>query len=208
MFKEIKEIRKENQEFREELGRIREENKVIKKELEEARLKLDYMENKLDFYEKERKRNNIVVKGLKLDTNNQDMLKEEMSNFLKEHLGMATVIKRVQRIKDNICVIELNNWEEKMKVMENKRKLKDLKDIKVYIDSDLTRNEQEAQKRIREIAGREKNKGNEVRVGFNKLWINGEKWVWNRKAYSIEKWCGDKGQESVRGVKESRDSKN
>lgn len=91
------------------------------------------MENKLDFYEKERKRNNIVVKGLKLDTNNQDMLKEEMSNFLKEHLGMATVIKRVQRIKDNICVFELNNWEEKMKVMENKWKVKDLKDINVYM---------------------------------------------------------------------------
>lgn len=55
------------------------------------------------------------------------------------------------------------------------------------IDSDLTRREQEAQKYIRELARKEKSKGQEVRVGFNKLWINGVKWEWNMKIQELER---------------------
>lgn len=41
-----------------------------------------------------------------------------------------------------MCVLELNNWEEKLEVMENKWKLREWKDIKVFIDNNLTRTEQ------------------------------------------------------------------
>lgn len=47
--------------------------------------------------EKGEKKNNTVLKGLILDTNNQAMLRERIQ-FLKEHLEVTPTIKWVQRI--------------------------------------------------------------------------------------------------------------
>lgn len=72
--------------------------------------------------------------------------------------------------------------------MENKRKLGMFRIMKVYIDNDLARTEQEVHKKIREIAKNERSKGTDVRASYNKLWINGEKWGWNGRLDRLERW--------------------
>ena len=48
-----------------------------------------------------------------------------------------------------------------------------------YIDDDLTVNEREIQSNLRNIAREERAKGNEVKVGYQKIMINNQ-WVnWN-----------------------------
>jgi hypothetical protein len=205
---ELKEIRRENQEYREELVKIREENSIFRKELEENRKRIAYIEEKLEYIERENIRNNIVMKGLELQTIEQEGLKEKVKNFLSEYVGVTAEIRRIRRIKENICVVQLNSWEEKLSIMENKRKLGNLRIMKVYIDNDLTKREQEVQKKIREIAKNERSKGTEVRVGYNKLWINREKWVWNRSLDRLEKWRVDGVKGRTRDKQEEGDSKN
>lgn len=48
--------------------------------------------------------------------------------------------------------------------------------------------EQLVRKEIREPANEKRKK---VRVGYNRLWINGEKWEWNGKAMKVEKTKGE-----------------
>lgn len=98
-----------------------------------------------------------------------------MNNFLRKRLGVTTEIKMVQRIHESIYILELNNWEGKQKkVIENEKKLIDLKDIKVVIYSDLTRNKQKIQIWIEEMARKKNSAGSDVKAGFNKLCINVE----------------------------------
>lgn len=51
-------------------------------------------------------------------------------------------------------VIEWNNQEEKREIMSNKKKLKDLRDVRVYIDNCIIRMKQLVQKEIRELASK------------------------------------------------------
>ena len=55
----------------------------------------------------------------------------------------------------------------------------------IYIDCDLTKKEQETQKRLRDIATEGKKKGKIVKKGHNFLVINNEKWKWNSKVNNI-----------------------
>lgn len=70
---EIKGIRKENHEFREEIGILRQENEIAKKKLEQTRQKVASLERIIDYHEKERKKDNIIMKGLKTDMDKRDI---------------------------------------------------------------------------------------------------------------------------------------
>lgn len=48
------------------------------------------------------------------------MLKVGLAGF-QQKLGVKTIIRKVQRIKDYMCVIEINCWEEKLEIMEKNK---------------------------------------------------------------------------------------
>jgi hypothetical protein len=73
----------------------------------------------------------------------------------------------------DIVRVELNTFEEKINVMKNKSKLQGQE---CFIDDDMTLNEREIQAELRKLAREEKEKGNSVKVGYQKLQINGN-WV-------------------------------
>lgn len=63
-----------------------------------------------------------------------------------------------------VVIIELEDWEIKEMIMKEKKKLRDkyrnlTKKNKIYIDHDLTREEREVQRRIRERANKERENG-------------------------------------------------
>ena len=55
----------------------------------------------------------------------------------------------------------------------------------MYIDNDLTRKEREVQREIRKIALEEKGKGNKTKIGYRRVRINDEMYVWNDKDYGL-----------------------
>ena len=63
-----------------------------------------------------------------------------------------------------------------MLILQNKNKLKGKE---IYIENDLTKQEREIQAAIRQKAKEERNKGNEVKIGYLKLRINGKWEHWN-----------------------------
>lgn len=85
-----------------------------------------------------------------------------------------------------VSVVQMANFEAKIKVMENKNKLRSYAGGNVYIENDLTVKERGIQKQIRDVARNERQKGNVAKVGFNKLIINGIKWVWNREMDTLQ----------------------
>lgn len=62
---EIKEIRRENKEYRENMEKLEMEVKELKTELLETRHKMEKIENKLEQYEQQKRKENIIIKGLK-----------------------------------------------------------------------------------------------------------------------------------------------
>jgi hypothetical protein len=58
--------------------------------------------------------------------------------------------------------------------MLNKSKLKERKDERMYIDDDLTNEERETQKKLREEAREERDRGKSVKIGYRKIQINRE----------------------------------
>lgn len=183
---EIKEIRRENKEYRENMEKLETEVKELKTELLETRHKMEKIENKLEQYEQQKRKENIIIKGLKLNSDSGSEYKESVKNFIKQNLKVDVEIASAHRLNDMVSVVQMANFEAKIKVMENKNKLRSYAGGNVYIENDLTVKERGIQKQIRDVARNERQKGNVAKVGFNKLIINGIKWVWNREMDTLQ----------------------
>lgn len=208
--KDIKEIKAENREIKqdlrdnnkkleEKLDQQSEEIKLLRKELEvtkqewqkdkeqterkieELEKKVEESVQKLEAQDKEKRKNNLIITGLKIDIEDRNALKEAVKNFITQNLKIEPKIKTVYKIGDARCVIELENWTDKMEVLKNKAKLHLIKDQKVYLDSDLTVSERKIQASIREKAKELKQKGENVKIGYQKLIINGKQVSWDKK---------------------------
>jgi hypothetical protein len=191
---ETHQIRAEQKGFNEEIKKLkqnfeilRKENDEIKKENKEMKEKLQDTKKTLEWIEKERRKNNVVMSGMFMNTNDPAMLKDGIENFLKEHVKTDTKAKAVTKIAEKTYVIELENENDKKKVMQNKSKLKDYKAERVYINDDLTKEERDKQRQIRLMAQEEKGKGRAVKTGYNKVTIDGIEWKWNTDAKKLEK---------------------
>ncbi|KAF2895613.1 hypothetical protein ILUMI_10562 [Ignelater luminosus] len=71
--------------------------------------------------------------------------------------------------------------------MKNKAKLKQIKEAKVYINDDLSVIEREKQKQIKKKANEEKGNGKDIKIGYNKVIVDGVEWRWDRAKEKLEK---------------------
>lgn len=190
--KEIMEIKEENQEYRKEIELLRKEVKEKenkwereKKALEE---KINSLEGRMEETERRTRKNNIIIRGWRLDETRRDEMKEKLENLLKEKLQEEVKIKMVNKLGREIILAEMENWEEKEKIMKGKSKLRKMEETrKVYIDNDLTKKEREIQRKINFEAKERRKEGLQVKVGYKKIIIGKEEWRWNDENGSLEK---------------------
>ncbi|KAK9738357.1 hypothetical protein QE152_g9991 [Popillia japonica] len=78
-----------------------------------------------------------------------------------------------------MCKVELKNYSDKREILKNKKKLRRVKEGKIYINEDLTYDDRRIQKEIRKIVKQEREKGKIVKERLHKLIINNEVWYWN-----------------------------
>uniref|UniRef100_A0A6P7GHK2 Uncharacterized protein LOC114342707 isoform X2 n=1 Tax=Diabrotica virgifera virgifera TaxID=50390 RepID=A0A6P7GHK2_DIAVI len=171
MMAEIRTIRKDQKETMEYIRELKEKNKKLEG--------LKMATKRIEQLEKDRQRNNIVLKGLTLDPNDRKPVKESVEHFIGRNLKLQVKLRGAVKIGDQIFVAEMENLTDKLSVLKNKGKLKNLQGQKVYIESDLTRKEREIQAKIRKMAKEEKDKGNTTKIGYMKLEINGKEWTWD-----------------------------
>ncbi|KAI4465889.1 hypothetical protein MML48_3g00008907 [Holotrichia oblita] len=160
----------ENEKLKEEYETIVKENSEIKRELADVKGNIEKME-------KQTKRNNIVIKVLETKTSDAEKLKTTINKFIAENIGIEAKIKAVNKVGETTCIVKLIDEETKTEIMRNKAKLRNMEIDKIYINDDLTRKDRGKQKQLRIRAQEEK--GNSVKVGYNKLIINGKEWRWN-----------------------------
>ena len=84
-------------------------------------------------------------------------------------------------------LIKLNNSIDKQTVMKNKYKLKNIVEQRVFISDDMSKEEREIQAKIRVKAKEEKDKGQQVKIGFQKVIVNNDIWKWNKAKNIFEK---------------------
>ncbi|CAL1671879.1 unnamed protein product [Lasius platythorax] len=146
----------------------REEVRKIKKAMEDR--------------EKKERRNNLIIKGLKKEKKN---IYETTREFLEKKFGVIEGVKRIQAVGKEgreMIIVEMNSWEEKEGIMKVKKKLGSRR---VYIDHDLTMEEREVQRKLRERAREEKMEGRRVKVEYRKIEIQRKLYVWSEERSEV-----------------------
>lgn len=145
-------------------------------ERESMEKRIEEIEKREELRSRAEIKNNIVIKGYVANSAN---LNQELSALLEDKLKVAVNVLKVHEIKTakggNLFIAKLANFAEKLKVMNNKSKLKG-EDL--YISNDRTIGERDIQRQLYKMADEERNLGKEVKVGFKKITVNGISSIW------------------------------
>lgn len=76
----------------------------------------------------------------------------------------------------------MEDWQTKEKIMKEKNKLRGRN---IFIDHDMTKEEREEQRKLRKRAGREREEGRKVKVGYRKIIVEGKVYIWNDKEEEV-----------------------
>jgi hypothetical protein len=187
--KELAAMREENGELRKELVTVREEmrRREEKGQVEKAdwtkRMKM--IEEKMEQREKKERKNNVIITGIGAKSGN---IERGMEEWLERELGVKVNVKEEFKInKDKMMLAKIESWEQKKNILLNKSKLKEKEDERMYIDDDLTQEERETQKKLRELVREERNRGKRVKIGYRKIQINGEWFRWDEREEKLKK---------------------
>jgi hypothetical protein len=110
-----------------------------------------------------------------------------VEEWLERKIGVKVNVMEAFKInKDKMMLAKIESWKQKKNIMLNKSKLKEKKDERMYIDDDWTKEERETQKKLRELAREERDRGKRVKIGYRKIHINGEWFRWNEREEKLK----------------------
>lgn len=174
----IPELKNEIRELKNELKQREEKWEKERSALEK---RIENLEARAESEEKEKRKNNIIIKGLQLGTGE---VTEEVKGFLNKELHVNTCIQKAYKVgKDNktgFIVAEIESWNKKQEIMKAKTILRNRE---IYIDHDLTYDERRIQREIRNIAKEERKKNPKIKVviGYKKMIRDGVLFLWDEK---------------------------
>ncbi|KAK9680385.1 hypothetical protein QE152_g39134 [Popillia japonica] len=141
--------------------------------------------SKIERQERAEKRNNLILRGadLNLDQDGEQELRTAVAGLIRKELNGDAHIERAYKIGKSQVVVK-NTFENKLQILRAKPKLLGKN---IYMDSDLTRDEQAIQKKIRRTARLEQEKGHKTKIAFQKLMIDSVCICkWNYQAKSLK----------------------
>lgn len=160
----------------------------IDKKVRELSTEMRKVRRELEEREKRERRNNIIIKGLKLK---KKEAKETIEQFFRNELGSKANIMAVKTKgmgeEVSTAIVEMKDWEAKQEVMKKKWRLGKQK---IYIDHDLTEEERYVQRKLRERAREERNENKEAKVGYRKIRIQGKWYGWDENKGEIQERKG------------------
>ena len=122
------------------------------------------------------KKNNIIIRGLSFTTENY---RQEVTDMLKEKLQLEVNVVDASLIKTakgpHLLWAKVGDYENKRSIMMNKRKLQA---TDIFISNDRTLKERAIQIELQKIADVERKQGKEVKLGYQKITIDGAVRVW------------------------------
>ena len=198
MEERIRKMEKEKKEG----GSKGEENGVGEEEVEVSR-KVREIERRLEMKEREERRENIIIKGLrKGDTSVEERVRELMGELKTEvEIRGVKIVGRREESKGEMVIVMLGSIEQKRRVLEKKMVLKGRRE---RIEEDWTWEERKRQWRLGRIAEEERRSGRRVRLGYGRVWIDGELWRWEDREEKLKDrrgrvWGGTEKKEGGQG---------
>ncbi|KAF5304716.1 hypothetical protein FQA39_LY09493 [Lamprigera yunnana] len=110
-----------------------------------------------------KKRNNIVILGMKMEGINGNNLKQEMESLPMQDLKVESHIKMARKLGQDLCVLELESALDMEIIIENKANLEKLGQL-IYLNNDMTRNERERGNLIKSKTKEAKKEGRKSRL--------------------------------------------
>ncbi|KAJ3616643.1 hypothetical protein MTP99_015968 [Tenebrio molitor] len=133
---------------------------------------MEMIEEKMEQREKKERKNNVIITGIGAISGNVERGVEE---WLEREIGVKVNVKEAFKInKDKMMLAKIENWEQKKNIMLN---------------DDLTKEERETQKKLRELAREERDRGKRVKIGYRKIQINGDWFRWDKRQEKLKKIC-------------------
>lgn len=183
MVKGFKDCNDQNEALKTELAKVNRELQQIKEEMKtkelewqkekkELKTRVVKLEEKIEEMEKHKKKNNIIIKNIKIP---DEKVREQTTEFFKQQLGVNAEVEDAFKINRDVILVKMTGWEEKMKIMRSKN---NLRGTDIYIDNDMTKKEREIQRKLRQIAKEEIEKGNKATVKYKKLVVNNKTYNW------------------------------
>lgn len=184
---EMKEMRKEQREYKEEVKELRKENQKMKEKNEQLQCRNIDLDDRLRRLENEKRRNNIIIQGIKIDADDKKVLKEASENVVERYLGIKVNVKMAAKLGEKTYLVQMQSEKDKDMVMKNKHKLRNVKNERIYMNNDLSKTDREVQNKIREKLNEIKKTGKQVKMGYRKMWVETEEWKWdNQKEMLVE----------------------
>ncbi|KAJ3644092.1 hypothetical protein Zmor_026765 [Zophobas morio] len=109
MMQGINELKEGQQKYEEEMRILRSENADVK-------VKLNEQGSRVEMLEKEKIRNNLVITGFEVNTDDCDLIKKHTGNFIKEKLGVESKIKTVRKLGPKKGILEIETFENKIDI--------------------------------------------------------------------------------------------
>lgn len=109
--------------------------------------KMKEMERNAELAERRRRKNNIIIKGMKVENGSER--KEKMEKFLGEITKKKIELEEVQAIgrgEYKMTLVRFNRWEDKREKMAKRKKIGRVR--KIFMDDDLTATERQIQKHL------------------------------------------------------------
>lgn len=161
---------------------IKATNEKWEQKYKEMENKLKVLEVKVDHLEREKRKNNVVVTGIQMEEETEEPHKQ-IQEWMNKELEINCIVKETKKIAQNKVLVTMEHFEEKIKVLKNKNKLKGKT---VYIDSDLTQRERNTQWKLRMEARKIRGTGKNVKLGHLALMVNGKWMIWNEEENKLE----------------------
>ncbi|XP_031789249.1 trichohyalin-like [Nasonia vitripennis] len=161
-------------------------------EEEREKRQMEELEWRIEEGERERKRNNVVISGIRGEGWDKDKLK----SWVRDKLRIEIEFKRVWTIRgraNSKIGAQCKDGEEKEKLMGMKSALKG---TDVFIDHDTTWRERRTREKLNELAKQWKREGHTVKIRRNGLTVGNTEYVWaERKGQLFRRETGKRAED-------------
>lgn len=161
----------------------RKNEEIQKKEEEELSRKVKWMEWKIEKEEREKRKRNIVIKGVKKTESIEREIEEICRSIeVKVEIEGIKELRTGREERGEMILVKLKDEEMKREVMRNKGKLKGKE---IWIEEDLIFRERRIKRNLRRIAEEERREGKKIRQGYGKIWIEDRWWFWDEERETL-----------------------
>lgn len=195
----IKEMNAGKEELKKELEKYKRESeerdKEREQENEELRREIALIKRREEERDRRERKRNIIIRGVKNSEEEAKQVAVEIVRKLGEECKDVKVREAlyIGREDRKVILVEMEKLDDKRKMMRNKSKLRG---SGIFVDDDLTKEEREMQKSIREWSEQERRKGKKVKGAYGRAFVNGEgyKYMWDRERKCMESKFFRKGR--------------